>query len=214
MKTNLKHLVIAYYLFGATFQLHSQGYLVPNGVTYAGFDGSGYGINVIHDPTNQIATGFDLVPNGKTPPSSPFVNTYQFDPIVDVGVRVFLVSPNDPISLQPILSDSYTELTYPNSYVFDAGTPFYVGLYTGNVQNAPPNGIYSDPLFGWAELENVGGTIELLNSAEEYQGGGIIAGTDTIIPIPEPSVLGLSALGGLLLAWRRWKERDFESKKE
>jgi len=32
--------------------------------------------------------------------------------------------------------------------------------------------------------------------------------------VPEPSVLGLSALGGLLLAWRRWKKRDFESKNE
>jgi hypothetical protein len=32
--------------------------------------------------------------------------------------------------------------------------------------------------------------------------------------VPEPSVLGLCALGGLLLAWRRWKEQNFESKKE
>jgi hypothetical protein len=28
------------------------------------------------------------------------------------------------------------------------------------------------------------------------------------LSVPEPSVLGLSALGGLLLAWRRWKARE------
>ena len=104
------------------------------------------------------------------------------------------------------MSGDYPELTYPNTYIFDEGSPFYVGLYTGNVQNAPPNGIYNDPLFGWAELENVNGAIELLDSALEYQGGGIYAGTQNIIQIPEPSVLGLFALGGLFLGLRRSKK--------
>jgi hypothetical protein len=67
----------------------------------------------------------------------------------------------------------------------------------------PPNGIYSDPLFGWAELENVNGTIELLDSALEYQGGGIYAGTENIIPAPEPSEFALGALGALLFGFRR-----------
>jgi hypothetical protein len=116
------------------------------------------------------------------------------------------VSPNDPISLQPILSQSYAELLYPNSYVFDEGSPFYVGLYTGNVQSPPPNGIYGDPLFGWAELVNNNGIIQLLDSAMEYQGGGIFAGTQTIIPVPEPSTFSLAALGALLLGFRRWKK--------
>lgn len=201
MKTHLKHFVVVCYFFGAIFQLHSQGYIVANGVTYGGYQGGiGYLINVIHDPSNGYATGFALNPTGETP-----TNIFQFNPIVDVGVRVFLVSSNDPISLQPILSQDYTELLYPNNYVFNSGNPFYVGLYTGNVQNAPPNGIYNDPLFGWAELENVNGTIELLNSALEYQGGGIYAGTQTIIPIPEPSKLALVALGALLLGFRRWR---------
>ena len=63
-----------------------------------------------------------------------------------------------------------------------------------------------NPLFGWAELENVQGTIELLNSALEYQGGGIYAGTQTIIPTPEPSELALAALGTLLFGlWHRRK---------
>jgi hypothetical protein len=48
--------------------------------------------------------------------------------------------------------------------------------------------------------------IQMLNSRLEIEGGGIYAGTQTIIPIPEPSVLGLSALGALLLGFRRWRK--------
>ena len=75
-----------------------------------------------------------------------------------------------------------------------------------NVQQAPQNGIYADPLFGWVELENVGGTIELLNGAIEYQGGEIYAGTQTIIPVPEPSALGLVALGAIFLGGHRGRQ--------
>ena len=191
MKTKLVFLVVIVMTFATVNQVCAQGNLVPAGVTYAGFNGLGYGINVIHDPNNGFATGFYLDPNGKSTPTSPYVNMFQFDPIVDVGVRVFLVSLNSPVSLQSILSGNYTELNSPNNYVFNSGSPFYVGLYTGNQQFAPPNGIYSDPLFGWAELENNQGVIHLLGGALEYHGGGILAGTDTIIPTPEPSTFAL-----------------------
>jgi predicted outer membrane repeat protein len=194
MKMNLKRLAIVCYLFGATFQLHSQGYIVPNGV----FVTSPPEISVVHNPNAGYYTGF-----GFNPVSA---NTFQYFFVLDIGVRVFFVSPNDPITASTILSGDYAELTYPNNYVFNSGTPFYVGLYTGNMTYAPPNGIYTDPLFAWAELENVGGAIELLNSAEEYQGGGIYAGTQTIIPTPEPSELALGALGALLLGFRRWRK--------
>jgi predicted outer membrane repeat protein len=156
---------------------------------------------VVHNPATPTNggsfTGFFLIPVSSS--------TFQFDPIVDIGVRVFFVSSNQPISLQPISSQSYTELLSTYNYVFANGVPFYLGLYTGNDPNGPVNGIYSDPLFGWAELENVNGTIYLLNSALEYQGGGIYAGTQTIIPTPEPSELALAALGTFLFAfrWRR-----------
>ena len=183
-------------LWMGTLAGFSQGYIVPNGVTFSSFQaGLGYGINVMHDPANLYYTGFYLNPTGG--------NTFQFDPLVDVGVRTFLVSANDPINLQAITSDSYTELT-PGNYTFANGIPFYVGLYTGNVAFAPPNGIYDDPLFGWAELENINGTIEFLGGAEEYQGGGILTGTQTIQPVPEPAGLALMAIGALILmaGWR------------
>jgi len=207
MKINLKLLTVALLAFCATLQLQAQGYIVPNGVIDSGLiPGAGYEIDVMHDPINLYYTGFALNPTGKTPPTI-YTNTFLFNPVVDVGVRTFLVSPNTAISLQPILSQSWTELLAPNTYVFANGVPFYLALYTGTGNFHPPNGIYSDPLFGWVELENNQGVIQMLGSALEYQGGGIIAGTQTIIPVPEPSTLGFSALGGLFFAWRRWKAR-------
>jgi len=198
MKTKLSCLpVIVLTLALSPFPLQSQGYIVQNGVTYAGYQpGAGYEIDVVHDPVNLYSTGFFLNPKS--------ANTFQFSAIVDVGVRVFQVSANDPVSLQPILSQTYPELSYPNTYLFADGIPFYLGLYTGNQNFAPPNGIYTDPLFGWAELVNNGGTIELLDGAFEYQGGGIYAGTQTIIPVPEPSEFALTSIGALLLCFRRW----------
>ena len=43
----------------------------------------------------------------------------------------------------------------------------------------------------------------MLDSAIEYKGGGIYAGTQNIIPVPEPSELAVAALGALLYAFRR-----------
>jgi len=192
-------------LLVGVLHVHSQGYIVPNGVTFNGFDGHGYSVFVIQNPTNGDYTGFDLDPVGRTPPDSPYINTYLFDPIADEGVRTFLVSANDHISLQPILANSYTELTYPNSYVFEDGSPFYVGFYTGyNPWDPHGNytGIYTDPVFGWGEFVNSGGVIQMLSSALEYGGGGIYAGTEDIIGVPEPSIFGLLSLATLFLGWR------------
>jgi hypothetical protein len=197
MNIYLNSLVTGCCLLSATSQLHAQGYIVPNGVVYVGdIRGLGYEIDVLHNPapTNGAHTGFFLQPQNPT--------TFLFAGIVDIGVRVFFVSANDPVSLQPILAQEYPELTYPNQYVFQDGVPFFVGLYTGNVQFPPPNGIYSDPLFGWAELENVNGAIWMLSSALEYGGGGIYAGTEDIMSVPEPCALGVLCLGVLAMGWR------------
>ena len=207
MKTTLKSLVITAFILATIPQLHSQGYIVPNGVTYAGLNFlGGYEIDVIHDPTNGYSTGFYFTPQGKTQPTI-YINTFQFAAIVDVSVRVFLVASNQPISLQPILANSYTELMYPNNYVFNNGVPFYVGLYTGAnfappYPPTPPNQ-YTDPVFGWAKLVNNQGVIQLLDSALVYKAQGIYAGTQNFVP--EPSGFALAALGALLLGGRRWR---------
>ncbi|MCX6896031.1 MAG: PEP-CTERM sorting domain-containing protein [Verrucomicrobia bacterium] len=188
---NLKNLAVAILTLGFSLQLYSQGVIVPNGVTYVGYS-LGYTFAVLQNPTNGNPTGFFLDPQG--------ANAFSFSTYTDEGVRVFLVSASDPVSLQGIQTLNYPELTFPNNYVFNNGVPFYVGLYTG--EQFPQNGIYPNPLFGWARLVNNSGVINLLDGALEYGGGGIYAGTQTIIPVPEPSVLILSALGGVFLGWR------------
>jgi len=193
-------------LLAAAIQLNAQGYVVPNGVSYVGLNfGGGYEIDVVHDPTNYYSTGFSFYPQGKTPPAV-YVNTFQFAAIVDVSVRVFLVASNQPISLQPILAGSYTELMFPGNYVFDNNSPFYVGLYTGNQNYYPPDGIYTDPLFGWARLVNNRGVIEMLDSALVYKAEGIYTGTLNFVP--EPSSLSLGILGATLFRMCRRRGRS------
>ena len=199
MKTIRNLLVAAVCLFSAVVQLQAQGYIVPNGVTYAGtsIDGVGYGINVIYNPTTQYATGFALDPTGKTQPTT-YTNTFSFNPIVDVGVRTFITSAGQAITTNVLLSGSLTELVYPSTVIINSGSVLYLALYTGNVQFAPPNGVYDNPLLGWVELQNNQGVLQMAGGAIEYGGGGIFAGTQTIIPVPEPSILALSAVGVLL----------------
>ena len=63
MKSKLKSLGTIGLLFGTCLQLHSQGYIVPNGVVYVGLNfGGGYEVDVSHDPTNATYTGFLLKP--------------------------------------------------------------------------------------------------------------------------------------------------------
>ena len=174
-------------------QLHSQSYIVPNGVTSFGFGPLGYQTRVIQNPPSNDDGVFGFAPQGGS--------AFLFSTTVDQGIRVFFVSPSDPISLQPILSQSYTELLPGYGYIFNNQSPFIVGLYSGF--GPPENGIYNDPVFGWAALVNNNGVIELLGGALEYGGGGIIAGTQTILPVPEPGTIALVALGSLLLGFRR-----------
>lgn len=181
----------------APLLLCAQGYIVANGVVTNLFAGE---IDMNWPQETQI-NGFLLTPAGKKPPTG-ITNIFSFDEPVTIGVRVFLTQSNDAFSLQPILSQSWMELTWPGNYVFQGGSPFYVGLYSG-ANIAPPYPpyppyTYLDPVFGWAELENVRGTIVLLNSAVEYGGAGIYVGTQNIISAPEPDALGLAALAALM----------------
>jgi hypothetical protein len=172
--------------------IQAQGYLVPNGVTFLP---SGFTTVVMQNPTNTDTTGFGFLSQGG--------NAFQYSPYLNFGVRSFLVSPNDPVALGPISAGAYTELRYPNSYVFPSGIPFYLGFYVGYYDTQHPSDHYPDPQFGWGEYVNNSGTISLLGSALEYGGGGILAGTLNILPVPEPRVLSLFPVAGLAVLLRR-----------
>lgn len=192
MKTPFRSLVMFGFAFAAIVQVHSQGYIVPNGVTYS-TAGLSAVIHVLQNPTNSDYTGFILRPRFKTPPSA-YYTIFSFDPAVsDEGVRTFFVSPNDPISLQPIQANSYNELVLGNLYGFDPDVPFYLGFYTGYT-NGTSAGVYSSPVFGWGRFVNNQGVIEMLDAALAMEAAGIYVGTQTIIPVPEPGVLGFCAI--------------------
>jgi hypothetical protein len=168
----------------AAISAQSQGYIVPNGVSTNVFPRE----ITVWNPGPQ-STGFSLQPIGIQAPSL-ISNIFAFTEPATIGVRVFLVSSNDLISLQPILAMSYPELLEPGSYIFQSKKPFYVGLYTGESVAPPypafPPYQYLNPVFGWARLVNQGGHIEVLESALAHQAGGIYAGTLNIIDVPEP----------------------------
>ena len=184
----------------ATAPVYSQGHILPNGITYSSAGLSAV-VHVMQSPTNGDYTGFILRPQFKTP-GSPYYTIFSFDPgAPDEGVRTFFVSQNDPRSFAPILAGAFTELGLGNYYGFEPGVPFYLGFYTDHT-NGAPSGAYSDPVFGWGEFVNNEGVIQMLDAALEVEGGGIYVGTQTIIPIPEPSTFSLSACGALILGCR------------
>ncbi len=210
LKTKFHFLAVLACSLGAIVQIHAQGYIVPNGVFSDLYEP---GQIDVWNPCGTQTTGFSFNPFGKQQPTI-YTNVFSFIEPMSFGVRVFLVQSNEAISLQPILSQSWTELGYAPSYTFANGVPFYVALYTGNNFAPPypptPPYQYLDPVFGWALLMNNHGNIQVLDYAVEYGGAGIFAGTQTIIqPVPEPSMFALSALGGLLLGLllglRRWR---------
>ena len=104
MKTYFKKCIITYCLFGASLHIYSQGYIIPNGISLnpGGTTGQGSMVTVIQNPVNGDYTGFNFKPQG--------ADTFLLSFFADEGVRTFLVSPNNPISLQAILSQNYTEI--------------------------------------------------------------------------------------------------------
>jgi hypothetical protein len=90
-------------IFAPGERVFAQGVIVPNGVTFPGLSFlGGYEVDVLQHPTSGDFTGFFLTAQGRTPPSSTYTNTFTFSTYADEGVRVFLVSSNDPISLTAI----------------------------------------------------------------------------------------------------------------
>jgi hypothetical protein len=184
----------------------SQGYLVANGITSSTNTNTGRtGIFIYQNPQQTDVTGFVLDPSGKVQPTF-YTNSFTYMSVLDGGFRAFFVQSNSPVTLQAIQAGSYTELG-DSTYVFDINAPFYIGVYAGYPDTFAADRTYSDPMFGWVELVNNRGTIQMLGSALAYGSGGIYAGTQNIIPLPEPGTLGLGALGLLGFGLHRWQKK-------
>jgi hypothetical protein len=202
MNTRFRHLVVLVCFVATVAYADSQGYIVPNGITYSSA-GSMAVIDVLQNPTNGDFARFILKPEFKIV-GDVYDTIFSIRPVPGESVRTFLASPNDPINLQSIQAGSYSELSMGSYYGFDLDVPFYVGVYTGYT-NGVPAGFYSNPVFGWAEFVNHQGVIQLLDSASVMEGGGIYVGTQTIIPVPEPSELSLFVVGVFMLGC--WAKR-------
>ena len=198
MKTHFRFLVVLVCAFATVGHLRAQGYIVPNGITYSSA-GLTAVIHVLQNPTNSDYAGFGLRPRFTTPPQV-YDTIFSFDLHPGESVRAFLVSSNDPISLQAIQTGSYLELSSGGLYGFDLDVPFYLGFYTGST-NGMPAGIYSRPVFGWSEFVNSKGVIQMLDAALVVGGDGIYVGTQRIISVPEPGVLSLVSVAAFLFGF-------------
>jgi PEP-CTERM motif len=189
-----------------SLDVRAQGHIVPKGIVTNLFAGE---IDLVWPAATQV-NGFGFTPVGKT--GGLYPNVFSFWEPATIGARVFLISLNQPFTLSQVRDGTYSEVSDSTnpvlpanpSFTFDVNAPFYVALYSGAELAGyyPPGNTtpveYTDPVFGWARLVNNNGVIQMLDSALEYGGGGIFAGTENIIPVPEPSTLTLVGLGVLL----------------
>jgi len=120
---------------------------------------------------------------------------------LDEGVSVFFVNPNDAFSESNIWGGDFIELTLGTTYTLP--TNFFLGLRTPVLDFD----VGVPPAYGWAEIQNLGGELSLVDHAVAYGSQGIFV--DTLTPIPEPSCLTLGSvvLTSLLLKRRRGRTR-------
>ena len=96
MKIKLCVSLAACLFFTNAVSIFSQGYIIPNGVTYIGLNFFGaYETRIIQNPTNSDYTGIFLQPQGN--------NSFLFSTYVDEGVRTFFVSSNQPVDRKSVV---------------------------------------------------------------------------------------------------------------
>jgi hypothetical protein len=175
----------------------SSAFIVPAGITALrhGLTPGELEIHVIQDPATGDDTCMSFQPQGR--------DTFGFSYCLDEGVRAFLVSSNAPLSEQTILQGNYPRLQ--QNQAFEPGIPFYVGFYTGRGFGST----YTNAVFGWGKFVTSDDVVELLDSALEYGGAGIYAGTQTIIPSQETAALNFVSSGKKLRLWWPVASGDF-----
>ena len=111
--------------------------------------------------------------------------------VVDEGSDWYLVGAGDTFSSASIANGDHEAIFTLDTdvAVLVGDTTFYLGVNTGLGFGTDPN-IFSPgrDVFGWVQLQNNQGNLEVIGSAVVYGGTGVIVGTSTAIP--EPVVLG------------------------
>jgi hypothetical protein len=188
MKTKKLGLLI---VFVAACSGYAQGFLVTNGISR---DVAGI-FHVVQNPQSLDETSFFFTHEGD--------GFFKLFKSLDEGSRLFFVVGNSPFGEEQILNASYPELLEGSVHAMPGSVPFYLGIYTGY---APQGGIYENPLYGWAQVANIGGSIQLLDGALAFGAGGIYVGTQTIIPVPEPTAMTLCGFSLMAMSW--WLRRS------
>lgn len=165
----------------------------------ATFFGANYSLTVYQDAAGTDPTTVWLRLNGST---LSYITTN-----VDEGSDWYGAQFGQPFNTGSINANLFPLLVRgtPSGFEFNdlnVDGRFFLGVNTGN-----SDGEWSGPglpprnVFGWVELQNVGGTLTMLDNAVSYDGAGIVIG------VPEPGA-ALSLLVGVgWVAGRRRQRR-------
>jgi len=166
-----------------------------------------------------IDSNFVAVPDASFPGAQYRFSVYQDEPATDPTSLFVALNGQVMTAIAWNVDEEADYYLVPNLAVFSAATissgifpilfagnqphainvgfsDFYLGINTG--QGAPGA---NRNVFGWAHLVNNQQTgLSMIGNAVTYGNAGIIVGTTTVIPVPEPSIFALSVAGALILA--------------
>ena len=168
-----------------------------------------------------IGSNFIAVPDPSVPGAQYRFTVYQDEPATDPTSLFVALSAQVMTAIAWNVDEEADYYLVPNLAVFSAATissgifpalfalnqphainvgfsDFYLGINTGQgFAGGHPN----RNVFGWAHFVNNQQTgLQMISNAVTYGNAGIIVGTTTVIPVPEPSIFALAAAGGWLLA--------------
>jgi hypothetical protein len=202
-------LITAIGLTFGTSRLHAQGDIeAVNLGVYTGGVFSPYVMGPLDDGTlgwtfspsqNIVIDSLGWMFGGTNSPSIPVVSVGLWS--VDGTLLRSTVIDNNSVSINGNLYESIDPL------FVSAGSTLVIGAGSSGDFNIiiPPASLLQQSInfVGVNDLTGNGFTFPTASGTDEL----LPAATFLFQTVPEPSVLGLSALSGLFLAWRRWKAR-------